>query len=51
MFPGDAVTEQAKEIFSNLAVVECLKGTTHYSSQPDLEYVNKRLVEFLDTAK
>ena len=48
MFPGEAVTKRAKEIFSNLAVVECLKGGTHYSSQPDLEYVNKRIAEFLE---
>ena len=47
MFPGEALTERAREIFSNLKVVECLKGGTHYSSKPDLEYVNKRLTEFL----
>lgn len=48
MFPGEAVTKRAKEIFPNLTVVECLKGGTHYSSKPDLEYVCKRMVEFLD---
>lgn len=51
MFPGDAVIIRAKEIFSNLTVAECLKGATHYSSKPDLEYVNKRIVEFLDATK
>ena len=51
MFPGDAVTKRAEEIFSNLAVVECLKGATHYASQPDLEYVNKRIVEFLGATR
>ena len=44
MFPGDAVIKRAKEIFSNLTVVECLEGGSHYSSKPDLEYVNKRIV-------
>jgi pimeloyl-ACP methyl ester carboxylesterase len=51
MFPGDAVIKRAEEVFSNLALVECLKGATHYSSRPDLEYVNKRIVEFLDATK
>ncbi len=50
MFPGEAVTKRAKEIFSNLTVVECLKGGTHYSSKPDLEYVNKRITKFLEAA-
>lgn len=48
MFPGEAVTERAKEIFSNLAVVECLKGATHYSTKAELAYVNKRIGEFLE---
>ncbi len=51
MFPGEAVSERAKEIFSNLEVVECLKGGSHYSSKPDLEYVNRRIAEFLETAE
>jgi pimeloyl-ACP methyl ester carboxylesterase len=51
MFPGEAVTERAKQIFSNLTVVECLKGGTHYSSKPDLEYVNKRIAEFLEATE
>jgi hypothetical protein len=51
MFPGEAVMKRAKEIFSNLTVVECLKGGIHYSSKPDLEYVNKRIVEFLESTK
>jgi pimeloyl-ACP methyl ester carboxylesterase len=48
MFPRKAVAKRAKEIFSNLTVVECPKGATHYSAKPDLEYVNKRIVEFLE---
>jgi pimeloyl-ACP methyl ester carboxylesterase len=51
MFPGEAVTKRAKEIFSNLTVIECLKGGTHYSSKPDLEHINKRIVEFLEAIK
>ena len=51
LFPGNAVTERAKEIFSNLKVVECLKGATHYSSKPDLEYANKRMAEFLEATE
>jgi pimeloyl-ACP methyl ester carboxylesterase len=47
MFPGQAVVERAKELFSNLAGVECLAGATHYASEPDLEYVNKRIAAFL----
>jgi pimeloyl-ACP methyl ester carboxylesterase len=48
MFPGEAVTKRAREIFPNLIVAECLKGAHHYSTKPDLEYVNKRVVEFLE---
>jgi len=48
LFPGEAVVKRAKEIFSNLKVVECLKGATHYSSKPDLEYANERMAEFLE---
>jgi pimeloyl-ACP methyl ester carboxylesterase len=51
MFPGEAVTKRAKEIFSNLTVVECLEGATHYASKTDLEYVNKRIGEFLEATK
>jgi pimeloyl-ACP methyl ester carboxylesterase len=51
MFPGEAVTKRAKEIFSNLKVCECLLGGTHYSSKPDLEYVNKRLAKFIEAGK
>jgi len=51
MFPGKAVINRAKEIFSNLTVVECLKGGTHYSSQPDLDYVCERIAEFLGTTR
>ena len=51
MFPGEAVTKRAKEIFSNLTVVECLKGGTHYSSKSDLAYVNKRIAEFLEATE
>ena len=50
MFPGKAVTKRAKEIFSNLTVNECLKGGTHYSSKTDLEYINRRIAEFLEAA-
>lgn len=48
MFPGEAVIKRAKEVFSNLAEAECLKGATHYASRPHLEHVNKRIGEFLD---
>jgi pimeloyl-ACP methyl ester carboxylesterase len=48
MFPGEAVTKRAIEIFSNLTVVECLKRGTHYSTKPDLDYVNRRISEFLE---
>lgn len=48
MFPGEAVTKRAKEIIPNLTAIECLKGGTHYSSKPDMEYINKRIVEFLE---
>jgi pimeloyl-ACP methyl ester carboxylesterase len=51
MFPGKAVTKGAKEIFSNLKWVECLKEATHYASQSDLEYVNKRIAEFLEATQ
>jgi pimeloyl-ACP methyl ester carboxylesterase len=51
MFPGEAVIKRAREIFTNLKVAECLKGGTHYSSKHDLEYVNKRIAEFMETAK
>lgn len=48
MFPGDAVTKKARELLTNLTVVECLKGGTHYSSKSDLKYVSKRIIEFLE---
>ena len=48
MFPGEAVAERAKEIFSNLTVLECLKGATHYSTKSELVYVNERIAEFLE---
>lgn len=48
MFPGEAVVKRAKEIFPNLISVECLKGGTHYSFKTDLEYVNRRIMEFLE---
>ena len=51
MFPGEAVTKRAREIFSNLAVVECLRGGTHYSSKLELEYVSKRIAEFMETTE
>jgi len=51
MFPGEAVIKRANEIFSNLTVVECLKGGTHYSSKSDLEYVTKRIAEFLEATE
>ncbi len=51
MFPGEAVTVRAQELFSNLKVVECLKGGTHYSSKADLAYVNTRIAEFLEEGK
>ena len=51
MFPGNAVTKRAREIFTNLTEVECLKGATHYSSKPDLEYVCRRIVEFLEATE
>ncbi len=48
MFPGGAVTERAREIIPNLAVVECLKGATHLSTQSDMDHVNQRIGEFLE---
>jgi len=51
MFPGEEVTKRAKELFTNLTVVECLKGGTHYSSKSDLAYVNTRIAEFLAEVK
>ena len=51
MFPGEAVTKRAKGIIPNLTVVECLKDGTHYSSKSDLEYINKRIIEFLEVPK
>jgi pimeloyl-ACP methyl ester carboxylesterase len=48
MFPGEAVVKRAREIVPNLAGAECLAGGTHYSSQDDLTYVNRRIVEFLE---
>ena len=51
MFPGKAVVKRAKEIIPNLIVAECLKDGTHLSSKSDLKYINKRLMEFLETSK
>jgi pimeloyl-ACP methyl ester carboxylesterase len=48
MFPGQAVAKRAREIFPNLKEVECLQEATHYASKSDLEYVNKRIAEFLE---
>jgi pimeloyl-ACP methyl ester carboxylesterase len=50
MFPGEAVTKRAREIFPNLRLVECLPGGTHYSSKSDLEYVNQRIGDFLEAS-
>ena len=50
MFPGAAVVKRVKEIIPNLIGVECLKGGTHYSSKTDMEYINRRLLEFLETS-
>lgn len=49
MFPGAAVAKRVKEIIPNLVGVECLKGGTHYSSKTDLEYINRRIIQFLET--
>jgi pimeloyl-ACP methyl ester carboxylesterase len=51
MFPGKAVVRRAKKIIPNLIATECLKGGSHYSSKADLRYVNKQIVEFLETSK
>ena len=48
MFPGRAVIERAREILTNLVVVECLKGATHFSTQSDMDHVNQRIGEFLE---
>jgi len=50
MFPGAAVAKRAKEIIPNLIGMECLKGGTHYSSRTDMEYINRRIMEFLETS-
>ena len=49
MFPGKAVIKRAREIIPNLVAAECLEGGTHYSSEKDMEYVNNRIGEFLET--
>jgi pimeloyl-ACP methyl ester carboxylesterase len=49
MFPGRAVVQRAKEIIPNLTFVECLKDCTHYSSKAHMEYINKRLIEFIES--
>ncbi len=51
MFPGAAVIQRVKEVIPNLVATECLKGGTHYSSKTDMEYINRRLMEFLETSK
>jgi len=51
MFPGRAVVQRAKEIIPNLAFVECLKDGTHYSSKADMEYINRRLIEFIESTR
>ena len=48
LFPGEAVTRRARELFSNLVMVECLAGATHYSTKPELAYVNRQIGEFLE---
>jgi pimeloyl-ACP methyl ester carboxylesterase len=48
MFRGKAVVQRAVEIIPNLVAAECLQGATHYSSQADMEYVNERIIEFLE---
>ena len=50
MFPGVEVARRAKEIIPNLIEVECLKGGTHYSTKADMEYINRKLIEFLEAA-
>jgi hypothetical protein len=51
LFPGKAVVNRAKQIFHNLAVIECVKMGTHYSSKLNLAYINTRLVEFLEASE
>jgi len=51
MFPGAAVVKRVKEIIPNLIGTECLKGGTHYSSKTDMEYINRRILEFLETSR
>ena len=48
MFPGKAVAKRAVEIIPNLVAAECLEGATHYSSKADMEYVNERIMAFLE---
>ncbi|HSB66698.1 MAG TPA: alpha/beta hydrolase [Anaerolineales bacterium] len=49
MFPGRAVAQRAKEIIPNLSFVECLKDGTHYSSKAHMAYINRRLIEFIES--
>lgn len=50
MFPGAAVARRAKEIIPNLMGMEGLKGGTHYPSKTDMEYINRRIMLFLETS-
>lgn len=50
MFPGDAVVRRAREIIPNLIGDECLKGGSHYSSKAEMEYINSRILEFLEAS-
>jgi pimeloyl-ACP methyl ester carboxylesterase len=50
MFPGAAVAKRAAEVIPNLVGMECLEGGTHYSSKTDMEYINRRIMAFLETS-
>ena len=51
MFPGSAVVKRVKEIIPNLVAAECLKDGTHYSSERDMEYINRRIQEFIESSQ
>jgi pimeloyl-ACP methyl ester carboxylesterase len=50
MFPGEAVIQRAKQVIPTLTAAECLPGGTHYSSKPHMDYINRRIGEFLEAA-
>ena len=47
-FPADVIIPRVKEIIPNLVAAESLKGSNHFPSKQTIDYVNKRIKEFLD---